>query len=159
MYMCLWMDGQAYNVTDDNISKVLKRAAATLQYLLYQGIQIKQIDTHSLRIGRACMHPSSERFFRNAYPKNGQMQRRHVQRVCAWGTSLLLRWHGKGYETMFQIHQCHRTRVNGHYITNCQQKNGINEQIPAGPSWYMRPLTYPSRWGASKSPFFCFPPT
>jgi hypothetical protein len=30
-----WMDGQAYNVTDNNISKALKRAAATLQYLLY----------------------------------------------------------------------------------------------------------------------------
>jgi hypothetical protein len=80
------------------------------------------------------MHPSSEWFFRNAYPKNGQMERGHVQRVCARGTSLLLRWHGKGYEAMLQIHQHHRTRVNGHYITNCQQKNGINEQIPTGPS-------------------------
>jgi hypothetical protein len=49
-----WMDGQAYNVTDNNISKALKRAAATLQYPLYQGIPIKQTDTHSLRIGRAC---------------------------------------------------------------------------------------------------------
>ncbi len=48
------MDGQAYNVTDDNISKALKRAAATLQYLLYQGILIKRIDTHSLCISGAC---------------------------------------------------------------------------------------------------------
>jgi hypothetical protein len=47
------MDGQAYNVTDNNISKALKRAAAT-QYPLYQGIPIERIDTHSLRIGGAC---------------------------------------------------------------------------------------------------------
>jgi hypothetical protein len=47
------MDGQAHNVTDDNISKALKRAAATVQYLLCQGIPIKRIDTHSLHIGRA----------------------------------------------------------------------------------------------------------
>ncbi len=30
-----WMDEQAYNVTDDNISKALKQATATLQYPLY----------------------------------------------------------------------------------------------------------------------------
>jgi hypothetical protein len=30
-----WMDEQAYNVTDNNISKALKWAAATLQYPLY----------------------------------------------------------------------------------------------------------------------------
>jgi hypothetical protein len=80
------------------------------------------------------MRPSSEWFFRNAYPKHGQMERRHVQRVCAQGTSLLLRWHGEGFEEMPQIHQCHRTHVNRHYITNCQRKIGINKQIPAGPS-------------------------
>ncbi len=50
------------------------------------------------------------------------------------GTSLLLRWHGKGYEAMLQIFQCHSTHVIGHYITNHQQKIQINEQIPAGPS-------------------------
>ncbi len=49
------MDGQAYNVTDNNISKALKRAAATLQYPLQQGILIKRIDTHSLRISGACV--------------------------------------------------------------------------------------------------------
>jgi hypothetical protein len=43
-----WMDEQAHNVTDDNISKALKRATATLQYPLYQGIPIKRINTHSL---------------------------------------------------------------------------------------------------------------
>jgi hypothetical protein len=48
------MDEQAYNVTDNNISKALKRATATLQYPLYQGIPIKRIDTHSLQIGGAC---------------------------------------------------------------------------------------------------------
>jgi hypothetical protein len=48
------MDGQAYNVTDNNISKALTRAAATLQYPLYQGIPIKRIDTHYLCIGGAC---------------------------------------------------------------------------------------------------------
>jgi hypothetical protein len=40
-----WIDGQAYNVTDNNISKALKRATATLQYPLYRGIAIKRIDT------------------------------------------------------------------------------------------------------------------
>jgi hypothetical protein len=80
------------------------------------------------------MRPSSEWVFRNAYPKNGQMERQHIQRVHAQGTSLLLRWHGKGYEAMLQICQCHRTCTNGHYITNSQQKNAINKQIPTGPS-------------------------
>ncbi len=55
MFICAyWMEGQAYNVTDDNISKALRRAATTLQYPLYQGIPIEQIDTYSLRIGGAC---------------------------------------------------------------------------------------------------------
>ena len=49
-----WMDEQAYNVTDNNISKALKQATATLQCLLYRGILIKRINTHSLRIGVAC---------------------------------------------------------------------------------------------------------
>ncbi len=62
------------------------------------------------------------------------MERRYVQRVRAWGTSLLLRWHGKGYEAVFPIGQHDRTHVNQHHITNCQQKIGIDEQIPAGPS-------------------------
>ena len=54
-FLCAyWIDGQKYNVTDDNISKALKRAAATLQYPLYRGIPIDRIDTHSLRIGGAC---------------------------------------------------------------------------------------------------------
>jgi hypothetical protein len=116
-----WMDGQAYNVTDDNISKALKRAAATLQYPLYRLILIKQFDTHSLRIGGA--RPLAlNGFFRNAYPKNGQMERQCVQRVCAQGTSLLLRWHGKGYKAILQIFQHHRARINKHYIANCQRK-------------------------------------
>jgi hypothetical protein len=62
------------------------------------------------------------------------MERRYVQRVRAQGTSLLLRWHGKGYEAMLPIRQHDRTHVNQHHITNCQQKIGIDEQIPAGPS-------------------------
>jgi hypothetical protein len=48
------MDEQAYNVTENNISKALKRATATLQYPLYRGIPIERIDTHSLQIGGAC---------------------------------------------------------------------------------------------------------
>jgi hypothetical protein len=66
------MDGQAYNVTDDNISKALKRAAAILQYLLYPGILTKQIDTHSLRIGRAC-----------ALALNG-FSEMHIQKMGRW---------------------------------------------------------------------------
>ncbi len=67
-----WMNGQAYNVTDNNISKALKRAAATLQYLLYQGILIKRIDTHSLRIGGAC-----------ALALNG-FSEMHIQKMGRW---------------------------------------------------------------------------
>ncbi len=67
-----WMDGQAYNVTDDNISKALKRAAATLQYPLYQGILIKRIDTHSLCIGRAW-----------ALALNG-FSETHIQKMSRW---------------------------------------------------------------------------
>jgi hypothetical protein len=73
MFVCAyWMDGQAYNVTDDNISKALKRAAATLQYPLYQGIPIEQIDTHSLRIGGAC-----------ALALNG-FSEMHIQKMGRW---------------------------------------------------------------------------
>ena len=66
------MDGQAYNVTDNNISKALKRAPAILQYLLYQGIPIKRIDTHSLRIGGAC-----------ALALNG-FSEMHIQKMGRW---------------------------------------------------------------------------
>jgi hypothetical protein len=66
------MDEQAYNVTDDNISKALKQATATLQYLLYQGILIKRIDTHSLRIGGAC-----------ALALNG-FSEMHIQKMGRW---------------------------------------------------------------------------
>ncbi len=62
------------------------------------------------------------------------MERRYVQRVHAQRTSLLIRWHGKGYEAVFPISQCDRTCVDQHHITNCQQKIGIDKQIPAGPS-------------------------
>ncbi len=30
----------------------------------------------------------------------------------------------------------------------------LHSGVPLVPAWYMRPLTYPSRWGASKSPVF-----
>jgi hypothetical protein len=49
-----WLDNEAYNVTADNISTVLKQVTTTLQYPLYQGIPIERINTHSLRIGGAC---------------------------------------------------------------------------------------------------------
>jgi hypothetical protein len=49
-----WMDNEAYNVTADDISTALKQATTTLQYPFYQGIPIKQINTHSLHIGGAC---------------------------------------------------------------------------------------------------------
>jgi hypothetical protein len=67
-----WMDGQVYNVTDNNISKALKRAAATLQYPLYQGILIKQIDTHFLCIGGACA------LALNSFPEM------HIQKMGKW---------------------------------------------------------------------------
>jgi hypothetical protein len=67
-----WVDGQAYNITEDNISKALKRAAATLQYPLYQVISIKQIDTHSLRISGAC-----------ALALNG-FSEMHIQKMGRW---------------------------------------------------------------------------
>jgi hypothetical protein len=67
-----WMDEQAYNVIDDNISKALKQATATLQYPLYRGIPIKRIDTHSLRIGGAC-----------ALALNG-FSEMHIQKMGWW---------------------------------------------------------------------------
>ncbi len=67
-----WIDGQAYNVTDDNISKALKRATATLQYPLYRGIPLERIDTHSLRIGGAC-----------ALALNG-FSEMHIQKMGRW---------------------------------------------------------------------------
>ena len=55
MFICAyWMDNEAYNVTADDISAALKRATTLLQYLLYQGIPIKRIDTHLLQIRGAC---------------------------------------------------------------------------------------------------------
>jgi hypothetical protein len=67
-----WIDGQAFNVTDDNISKALKRATATLQYPLFRGIPIKRIDTHSLRIRGAC-----------ALALNG-FSEMHIQKMGRW---------------------------------------------------------------------------
>ena len=67
-----WIDGKRYNVTDDNISKALKRAAATLQYPLYRVIPIDRIDTHSLRIGGAC-----------ALALNG-FSEMHIQKMGRW---------------------------------------------------------------------------
>ena len=67
-----WIDGKRYNVTDDNISKAVKRAAATLHYPLYRGIPIDRIDTHSLRIGGAC-----------ALALNG-FSEMHIQKMGRW---------------------------------------------------------------------------
>ncbi len=66
------MDEQAYNVTDNNISKALKQATATLQYPLYQGIPIERINTHSLQIGGAC-----------ALALNG-FSEMHIQKMGRW---------------------------------------------------------------------------
>ncbi len=66
------MNEQAYNVTDDKISNALKWATATLQYPLYQGIPIKRINTHSLRIGGACALAPNE------------FSEMHIQRMGRW---------------------------------------------------------------------------
>jgi hypothetical protein len=66
------MDNEAYNVMADNISMALKQATATLQYPLYQGIPIKRINTHSLRIGGAC-----------ALALNG-FSEMHIQKMGQW---------------------------------------------------------------------------
>jgi hypothetical protein len=49
-----WMDDTEYNVTTENISAAMKRAAAALFYPTYKGIPVHRVDTHSLRIGGAC---------------------------------------------------------------------------------------------------------
>jgi hypothetical protein len=67
-----WMDNKAYNVMADDISAALKRATTLLQYLLYQGISIKRINTHSLRIGGAC-----------ALALNG-FSEMHIQKMGRW---------------------------------------------------------------------------
>jgi hypothetical protein len=48
------MDDTEYNVTGENISAAVKRAAAALSYPTYNGIPIDRVDTHLLRIGGAC---------------------------------------------------------------------------------------------------------
>jgi hypothetical protein len=66
------MDNETYNVTADDISTALKRATTTLQYSLYRGIPIEQIDTHSLHIGGAC-----------ALTLNG-FSEMHIQNMGRW---------------------------------------------------------------------------
>jgi hypothetical protein len=44
-------EGACYNVCGKDVSKVLKMAAAILQYPITRGIPIKRIDTHSLWSG------------------------------------------------------------------------------------------------------------
>ncbi len=38
--------------------------------------------------------------------------------------------------------------------TNDMTKWDLHSGVPLVSAWYMHPLTYPSQWGASKSPFF-----
>jgi hypothetical protein len=49
-----WMDKKESNVTTENISAAVKRAAAALFYHMYKEIPIKRVDTHLLRIGGVC---------------------------------------------------------------------------------------------------------
>ncbi len=128
-----WMDGQAYNVTDDNISKALNRAAATLQYPLYQGIPIKRIDTHSSRIGGAC-----------ALALNG-FSEMHIQKMGRWRGDTFKEYVSKELHCFSDgmakaMKQCFKLiNVTGHALTDItsqivNKKIGINEQIPTGSS-------------------------
>ncbi len=49
-----WIEDTEYNITAENISAAVKRAAAALSYPTYKGIPVGRVDTHSLRIGGAC---------------------------------------------------------------------------------------------------------
>jgi hypothetical protein len=106
------MDGQSYNVTDDNISKALKRAAASLQYPLYQGISIKQFDTHSLRIGGAC-----------ALALNG-FSEMHIQKMGRWRGDTFKEYMHKELHCLSDgmakaMKQCFQfLNVTGHALTN-----------------------------------------
>ena len=48
-----WFDGTWFDVTNQDISKVLKEATRALQYLKLKGIHEDNVDTHSLRAGGA----------------------------------------------------------------------------------------------------------
>jgi hypothetical protein len=55
-FICAYlMDGTEYNVTMENICAAVKRAAAALSYPTYNRIPVDRVDTHSLRIGGACV--------------------------------------------------------------------------------------------------------
>jgi hypothetical protein len=126
------MDGQVYNVTDNNISKALKRAAATLQYPLYGGIPIKRIDTHSLRIGGACV-----------LALNG-FSEIHIQKMGRWRGNTFKEYVRKELHCFSDgmakaMKQCFQfINVTGHALTDItsqlSSKIRIDEQIPAGPS-------------------------
>ncbi len=124
-----WMDNEAYNVMADDISAALKRATTSLQYLLYRGIPIERIDTHSLRIGGACALALNG-FSEMHNQKMGPIERRHLKRIRSRGAPLLLRRNVKSNEAMLQIRKCDRARFDRRYKPNCQRKIGPNNHIP-----------------------------
>ncbi len=67
-----------------------------------------------------------------------------------------------GYSIFNNLTKIYITTQTWHNIFNLPTTNDNNmtttkwdlhSGVPLVPAWYMRPLTYPSLWGASKSPF------
>ena len=78
--LACWIDGTWFNVTNQDISAVLKEAARVLQYLKLRGIHKDDIDTHSLWTGGANALALLG-VFRPTDSKHGQMERPHVHGI------------------------------------------------------------------------------
>jgi hypothetical protein len=138
-----YVNGARTDVTAEDISKHLKLAAGLLNYPTCKGIPVERVDTHSLRGGGANAL-ALVWLFGNGNPKNGTMERGHVQRIHSGRAGKLCQWYVHGDENKVQFHElCWQCipRHHGNSIDNGVQHrvqyrwSGIthsNEQIFSG---------------------------
>ena len=138
-----YINGAHTDVTVEDISKHLKLAAGLLNYPTRKGIPVERVDTHSLQGGR-CERARFVGVFGNGNPKNGTMERGHVQIIHSGRAGKLCRWYVHGDENKVQLHElCWQCipRHHGNSIDNGVQHriqyrwsgiNHSNEQIFSG---------------------------